>query len=100
LPNPGRFISEDPGGFRGGVDLYEYVHANPIQGRDPTGHGDHPGRPTYCPGASPKCIGEALEAWTKCCFRLGFNLCEWSDQLEVECNEVFDATLVACAAQN
>ncbi len=38
LPQTGRFINEDPIGFAGGVDLYEYVTSNPITGRDPTGH--------------------------------------------------------------
>lgn len=33
----GRFISEDPIGFRGGIDLYAYVGNNPIDLRDPRG---------------------------------------------------------------
>jgi RHS repeat-associated protein len=37
-PQIGRFISEDPIGFEGGdVNLYGYVHSNPINKRDPFG---------------------------------------------------------------
>jgi RHS repeat-associated protein len=35
----GRFISRDPIGFRGGIDLYEYVVSNPVGLVDPTGLG-------------------------------------------------------------
>lgn len=33
----GRFISEDPGGLRGGIDLYKYVADNPTNLVDPRG---------------------------------------------------------------
>ena len=37
-PSVGRFISEDPLGFGGGdVNLFAYVHSNPINGNDPSG---------------------------------------------------------------
>ena len=36
-PNWGRFISEDPAGFRGGSNLYRYVGNNPASRRDPLG---------------------------------------------------------------
>lgn len=36
-PTIGRFISEDPSKFRGGVNLYAYAAENPISFRDPLG---------------------------------------------------------------
>jgi RHS repeat-associated protein len=36
-PNIGRFISEDPIGLRGDLNLYRYALANPIRFRDPLG---------------------------------------------------------------
>ena len=40
--NVGRFISEDPTEFRGGIDFYAYVGNNPINRTDPDGMGDTP----------------------------------------------------------
>jgi RHS repeat-associated protein len=37
--NIGRFISEDPAGFQGGLNLYAYVGGNPIMLVDPSGLG-------------------------------------------------------------
>jgi RHS repeat-associated protein len=54
-PTVGRFISEDPIGFAGGVNFYTYVHNNPINMRDPYGLQD---------SASPWRVGwEWLSGW-------------------------------------
>ena len=37
LPNMMRWISRDPIGYEGGVNLYEYVLSNPMRYADPTG---------------------------------------------------------------
>jgi RHS repeat-associated protein len=36
-PELGRFISEDPSGFAGGLDLYAYASGNPVSNGDPLG---------------------------------------------------------------
>jgi RHS repeat-associated protein len=36
-PSPGRFISEDPIRFKGGINFYEYTLSNPVNLSDPTG---------------------------------------------------------------
>ena len=38
LPNMMRWISRDPIGYEGGVNLFEYVGGRPIYSIDPTGH--------------------------------------------------------------
>ncbi len=40
--NAGRFISEDPIRFRGGIDFFAYVGNNPVNRTDPDGMGDSP----------------------------------------------------------
>src|SRR5262249_43325558 len=44
-PAVGRFISADPIGFAGGLNLYAYVENNPIAGIDPSGLRDEDGNP-------------------------------------------------------
>ena len=36
-PGIGRFISEDPSGFDGGINFYTYADDDPINGKDPSG---------------------------------------------------------------
>jgi RHS repeat-associated protein len=36
-PSVGRFLSEDPIGFRGGINLFTYVEDDPVNATDPTG---------------------------------------------------------------
>jgi RHS repeat-associated protein len=40
-PSIGRFISEDPIQFRGGINFYAYVRNNPVNLTDPFGLCDH-----------------------------------------------------------
>ena len=39
-PYGGRFMQTDPVGYDGGINLYEYVEDDPVDGRDPTGEFD------------------------------------------------------------
>lgn len=41
-PSLQRFISEDPVGPSGGLNLFRYVHNDPLNFKDPSGHGESP----------------------------------------------------------
>ncbi|MGE5113322.1 MAG: RHS repeat-associated core domain-containing protein [Acidobacteriaceae bacterium] len=61
-PNIGRFLSEDPIRFEGGVKFYGYAGANPINNTDPTGldywiEGSVPGEGAY-PYHQSVCVGK------------------------------------------
>ena len=66
-PNTGRFLTRDPIGYGGGINLYGYVQNDPVNRIDPKGHGtigygaievlkgDHPGT---LGGAAAVCLGQ------------------------------------------
>jgi RHS repeat-associated protein len=74
----GRFISEDPIGFRGSVNFYAYVKNRPIDFTDPSGLKDCNGhdctKAAPLPSNSPKCddygnelyVGSSLKCFCKC----------------------------------
>jgi RHS repeat-associated protein len=51
-PQVGRFISEDPIGLRGGINLFAYVHNAPVQSTDPMGL-DDADKPWYVEDKGP-----------------------------------------------
>jgi RHS repeat-associated protein len=54
-PTTGRFISEDPIRFKGGVDFYAYVRNNPISLADPLGLCPNKKQSDYCSVLDPNC---------------------------------------------
>ena len=56
-PELGRFISEDPIGFDGGVNFYAYVRNNPLIYNDPTGNDAGATAAVIACLASPPCRG-------------------------------------------
>ena len=75
-PSVGRFISEDPIGFRAGTNFYPYVQNNPINRADPLGLKacESCTSATPLPANSPKCdsygsetyVGTSLKCFCKC----------------------------------
>lgn len=57
-PSVGRFLTRDPIGYRGGVNLYEYADASPIDNSDPTGY--------WCWHTGLGCIGTTCHGDPSC----------------------------------
>ena len=59
-PQLGRFVSEDPIGLAGGINVYVYAGDNPVNGRDPSGELCHPypmAPPAHAAGGGGQCDG-------------------------------------------
>jgi len=62
-PTTGRFLSEDPSGFGGGINLYEYADDNPTNETDPSG--ELPIPPILMPTLPTQGPGNVLPGFTK-----------------------------------
>ncbi|MGH9832577.1 MAG: RHS repeat-associated core domain-containing protein, partial [Blastocatellia bacterium] len=80
----GRFISEDPIGFDGGVNFYAYVRNNPVNWVDPFGLQSEKGG---------LCGLVAERAWTQCMVGCGSGN---DPTCEAGCNAIRDAIYLAC----
>jgi RHS repeat-associated protein len=65
-PAQGRFISEDPIGFSGGLNFFGYVGNGPTNRIDPLGLKDEPRDPPGCRGGEPCKNGEQETADAMC----------------------------------
>ena len=70
-PGVGRFISRDPIGYEGGLDLYAYVGNNPVVYTDPFGL-RHKGK-VRDPEKLRECLDDAFHKWRNCW--LAFTVC-------------------------
>jgi len=74
--NTGRFLSEDPVSFSGGIDFYTYVENNPVELTDlfglqakpkplpvPTPPDPAPGRPVLVPDPVAPSVGQEIIGW-------------------------------------
>lgn len=66
-PANGRFLTEDPISFEGGIDFYEYVRNRPLNFVDPFGLQGKTGLPPPpVPNPIPNAIGNAYAAYLMC----------------------------------
>jgi RHS repeat-associated protein len=63
----GRFISQDPIGLRGGMDVYAYVHGNPLSRKDPLGLDDGFGAPSVSSFGIPESYVSATSSSSSSC---------------------------------
>ncbi|MFJ6784754.1 RHS repeat-associated core domain-containing protein [Streptomyces yangpuensis] len=70
-PQTGRFISQDPIGYRGGANLYQYALSNPTTYTDPTGNNP------FLVGCALGAAGDAFTEWGV--QRLSGRKVDWGD---------------------
>jgi RHS repeat-associated protein len=97
-PMEGRFVSKDPIGFDGGINIYNYVGSNPVNYIDPLGL-LNPAEGACIGGPNPICIGGVLIdiAATILAIEKAINICKDKDK-DKQCNEALELDLKTCEA--
>jgi RHS repeat-associated protein len=75
-PTGGRFVSEDPIRFIGGVNFYRYTRNNPVVRTDPTGYQG------ACPLQSPNCVATDPDSPYQGPDGLWYNTLDWNGQTD------------------
>jgi RHS repeat-associated protein len=75
-PAEGRFVSEDPIQFIGGVNFYRYTRNNPVVRTDPSGYQG------ACPPQSPNCVATDPDAPYQGPDGLWYNTLDWNGQMD------------------
>jgi RHS repeat-associated protein len=73
-PSAGRFLSQDPIRFTGGVNFYRYTRNNPVVRTDPSGYQGG------CPPQSPNCVPVDPDSPYQGPDGLWYNTTEWNGQ--------------------
>src|SRR6266403_3641692 len=88
--NVGRFTSEDPIAFNGGINFYRYVRNSPIDNSDPTGLTTYKGFPADLEAQIRNAVDEALKKLRNPCPSGG---CAGADGSKVA-NAIENATFI------
>ena len=113
-PMDGRFISKDPIGFKGGINLYNYTDSNPVNRTEPTGEawngnfilGTYP-QDDKCsiPAVfnflnDNKCTKQCCKKHDDCYARYGCNASSWTTSNPVGACQICNLIAAACILNN